>query len=464
LSGFGRFIYAENSTPGPFPEFTMTLTGFVIKNAFRNKRRSILTVLSIGFSLLLLTLMMTIWHFFYIDQGSAQSAQRLVTRHKVSLTFALPSFYREKIRSVPGVQAVVPVSWFGGLYIDDKPEHFFAQFGTDPEEFFKVFTDFKIPDDQLAAWQRDRQGAIVDSELMKKFGWKMGDRIVLKGTIYPVDLELYIRGVFKAEPSTQSVYFNSKYVEEAVSFFKGTAGTFSILADNPEDVSKVATTVDDMFHNSPQPTKTESEKAFQLGFVAMMGNVKAFILSICGAVVFTILLVSANTMAMSIRERTREVAVLKTLGFRRETILGLFVGESATLGIVGGLFGSLGALMLTRVPIALAGVIFGFVIFLLLGLVGVWISNLVRKSNNALGRFAFTAGCVGSVIGLVGGLIAGRGVSLNPGGFFGDAIKVQPPTMLLALTVGALVGLVSSIIPSYNASRVNIVEGLRHIG
>ncbi len=383
----------------------MTLTSFVSKNAFRNKRRSILTVLSISFSLLLLTLMMTVWHTFYIDTGSAESAQRLVTRHKVSLTFALPSFYREKIRATPGVSAVVPVSWFGGLYIDEKPEHFFAQFGTDPEEFFKVFTDFKIPADQLAAWQRDRQGVIVDAMLAKKFGWKIGDRIILKGTIYPVNLELNIRGIFSSDPSSQSVYFNTKYVEEAVPFFKGTAGTFSILADSAGDVSKVATTVDDMFHNSPQPTKTESEKAFQLSFVAMLGNVKAFILSICGAVVFTILLVSANTMAMSIRERTREVAVLKTLGFRRETILGLFVGEAVTLALAGGLLG------------AVAGY----------------------------------------------GLIYAFGHS-SAGGMFFAGVKVSPGTMAIALLVAAFVGFVSAIIPAYNASRINIVEGLRHIG
>ena len=148
-----------------------------------------------------------------------------------------------------------------------------------------------IPPDQVAAWQRDRQGVVVDSTLAKKYNWKIGDRIVLKGTIYPVNLELYIRGIFTSDPDDQSVYFNSKYLEESVSFFKGTAGTFGILADNPQDVSKIATSVDDMFHDSPQPTKTESEKAFQFSFVAMLGNVKAFILSICAAVVFTILLV-----------------------------------------------------------------------------------------------------------------------------------------------------------------------------
>src|ERR1700722_4370702 len=201
----------------------MTLTTFIRKSAFRNKRRSILTVLSITFSLLLLTLMMTIWHSFYVDKGSTLSAQRLITRHRVSLTQNMPIYYREKMRTVPGVIAVAPTQWFGGLYKDNKPENFFAQFGTDPTEIFKVMTDYKIPDDQLAAWQRDQAGCVVDSELAKKFGWKIGDRIVIKGTIFPVDLELTIRGIFTAPQPTITVYFNEKYVEEAVAFPKGRA-------------------------------------------------------------------------------------------------------------------------------------------------------------------------------------------------------------------------------------------------
>ena len=382
----------------------MTLTRFVTKNAFRNKRRSILTVLSIAFSLLLLTLMMTIWRAFYLDEGSAESAERLVVRHRVSLTFSLPGFYREKIRAVPGVVAVVPVSWFGGIYKDDKPENFFAQFGTDPEEFFKVFRDLQMPDDQRIAWQRDRQGVIIDDTLAKKYGWKLGDRIVLKGNIYPVDLELYVRGIFSSYPDNKSVYFNSKYVEEAVSFFKGQAGTFSILAASPGDVSKIASTVDDMFRNSPQPTKTESEKAFGLEFVAMMGNVKAFILMICAAVVFATLLVSANTMAMSIRERTREVAVLKTLGFTRQSVLGLFVSEAVALSLAGGLLGFfLGWLM-----------IYG-----------------LTHSKQFISFFP---------------------------------MRVTPGMCALSLLIAGFVGLVSATLPSYHASKVNIVDGLRHIG
>jgi putative ABC transport system permease protein len=383
----------------------MTLSRFVTKNAFRNKRRSILTVLSITFSLLLLTLMITIWRAFYVDNGSAESAQRLVVRHKVSLTFALPGYYREKIRAVPGVAAVVPVSWFGGIYKDDKPENFFAQFATDPEEFFNVYRDFTISPPELQAWQHDRQGVIADSTLAKKYGWKLGDRIVLKGTIYPVDLELYIRGIFSSTPDDQAVYFNAKYLEEAVSFFKGTAGTFGILANSPGDVSKVAVAVDDMFHNSPQPTKSESEKAFGLEFVAMLGNVKAFILMICSAVVFATLLVSANTMAMSIRERTREVAVLRTLGFTRQTVLTLFVGESVAISLIGGLLGSM----------------------------------------------------------IAYGAVTAFKHSPQAGGFFAN-IAVTPATIAVAMLVAGVVGLVSAVIPSYHASQVNIVEGLRHIG
>src|SRR5208337_4974971 len=382
----------------------MTLSRFVTKNAFHNKRRSILTVLSIAFSLLLLTLMMCIWRAFYLDEGSAESAERLVVRHRVSLTFNLPGFYREKIRSVPGVVAVVPVSWFGGIYKDQKPENFFAQFGTDPDEFFKVFRDMTIPDEQVKAWQRDRQGVIVDDFLANKYGWKLGDRIVLQGTIYPVNLELNIRGIFHSNPDNKALYFNAKYVEEAVAFFKGQAGTFSILAASPADVSKIATTVDDMFRNSPQPTKSESEKAFGLEFVAMLGNVKAFILMICSAVVFATLLVSANTMAMSIRERTREVAVLKTLGFTRQSVLGLFVSEAVSLAVAGGIIG----------------------------------------------------------VALAYGLI--YAITHSPQFFSFFNMKVTPVMWVVAVFVSGLVGLASSLIPSYHASQVNIVDGLRHIG
>ena len=192
----------------------MTLTRFVTKNAFRNKRRSALTVVSIAFSLLLLTFMITVWRAFYIDQGSAESAQRLITRNKVSLVFWLPSYYREKIRALPGVKNVVNESWFGGQYKDQKPENMFMQFGTDPQEFFEVFKDLHITPDQLVAWQKDRSGCVVDAELAKKHDWKLGDRLFIKGLIFPLNLELNVRGIFTSPQPTQSIYFNHVYLDE----------------------------------------------------------------------------------------------------------------------------------------------------------------------------------------------------------------------------------------------------------
>jgi len=382
----------------------MTLGSFMIKNAFRNKRRSVLTVISITFSLLLLTLMMTIWRTFYIDPVAPDSATRLITRHRVSLAFFLPGYYRDKIRSTPGVVAVAPETWFGGRYKDDRPENFFAQMATDPDEYLTVVTDKIMPPEQLAAWQHDRAGAIVDVTLAKKYGWKIGDKITLQGTIFPVNPELTVRGIYHRDPPQNALYFNQKYLEEAVPFFKGQAGFYATRVANASDVARVSGVIDDLFRNSPQPTKTESEKAFQLSFIATLGNVKAFILGICGAVVFAILLVSANTMAMSVRSRTREVAVLKTLGFTRGVVLSLFVGEAIALSVVGGL---LGVLLATGVVRLMAGA---------------------------------------TAMGVPGGL------------------KVTPATMAVSLLVAAWVGFMSGSVPAYNASRTNIVEGLRHIG
>ena len=383
----------------------MTWSRFVRKNAFRNKRRSSLTMLSMAFSLLLLSFLMCIWTGFYIDQGSAQSAERLVVRHKVSLANVIPSYYRQKIRSLPGVEHVIPVNWFQGIYKDQKPENFFARFGTDPDEFFETYKELSIPPEQLEAWKKDRAGAVADVELARKYGWKIGDRIVIDGDIYPIRLELTLRGLFTSEQPNSALYFNWKYVEEGVSFAKDKTGILSVLVDSPKDVDNVAHTIDAAFANAPEPTKTETEKAFQLGFIAMLGNVKAFILVIALASVFTILLVSGNTMAMSVRERTREVAVLKTLGFTRQAILGFFVGESVAIALVGGLLGVVGS---------------ACILFLM--------SHAPQ------------------------------------GGLFLFALREWKAAAPVAMIVAIVAGFLSSAIPAYGASRTGIVEGLRHIG
>ncbi|HUK47064.1 MAG TPA: FtsX-like permease family protein [Terriglobales bacterium] len=384
----------------------MTLARFVRKNAFRNKRRSILTILSIAFSLLLLSFLMSVWRAFYMDQGSSESAQRLITRHKVSLANFLPGYYRQKIAAIPGVVHVVPMNWFQGIYKDQKPENFFARFGTDPDEFFDVYKELSIPPDQLEAWKKDRAGAVADVTLARKYGWKVGDRIVIQGDIYPIRLELTLRGIFHSSEPNDALYFNWKYVEEGVAFAKDKAGMFVTLVDSPKDVNHVADAIDQTFANAPEPTKTETEKAFALGFIAMLGNVKAFILVISLAAVFTILLVSGNTIAMSIRERTREVAVLKTLGFRRQTILGLFIGEAVAIAVIGGVVGTVVAFPM------------------------LW----------------------------------GMAHAPQMGGLFLVAVREWKYVAPVAWGVAGVAGFLSSAIPAYAASRTGIVEGLRHIG
>lgn len=383
----------------------MTLAGFVRKNAFRNPRRSVLTLLRIAFSLLLLTLMVTIWRTFYIDPGSSHSTKRLLMRHKVSLANFLPASYRQQIQSEPGVVGVVPMTWFGGLYMNDKPENAFAQFAVDPEALLQVYPENKVPEDQSKAWMRDRAGCMVDSQLANKHGWKPGDRILLMGNIYPVSPELTIRAIYTAEVPSDTLFFDQQYLEEAVPWFKGQTGFYAIMVDAPENVTRVAQELDQKFHNGPQPTKTETEKAFALDFIATLGNVKAFILGVCSAVVFAILLVTATTMAMSVRERTREVAVLKALGFTRPLLLALFVGESVVLAMIGGLVGALGAIGVVR-------------------------------------------------------LIAG---APQMSGFL-DGLRVTWATFGVSMLVAALVGLLSGVIPSYTAATSEIVKGLRHIG
>jgi putative ABC transport system permease protein len=297
------------------------------------------------------------------------------------------------------------MTWFAGRYIDDRPEHFFARLATDPDEYLKVASDKIVPPDQLLAWQRDRAGALVDVTLANKYGWKIGDHITLQGTIFEVSPELTIRAIYHRDPPQNALYFNTRYLEESIPWFKGKAGWYITQVGSADDVARVSKAVDDIFRNSPLQTKTESEKAFQLGFVASLGNVKLFILGICGAVVFAIMLVSANTMAMSVRSRTREVAVLKTLGFTRQRVLSIFVSESVALAVAGGALG-----ILVAIPVIW------------------WLTR---------------------------GFIA-LGVPL--------AMKVNVPAAALSMLVAVTLGVVSGYLPAYNASRMNIVDGLRHIG
>ena len=317
------------------------------KNLRRNARRSTLTVISTSISVFLIGSLLSVYGMLYDREMSEESALRLVTRHKVSLTQDLPYFYRSKIAAIDGVENLLPMNWFGGIYIDNKPEHGFPRFAVDAEGLFDMYPEYKVPPEQLEAFTRDRQGMAIGKSIADRLGLSLGQRITIKGDIYPFDPELTVRAIFEG-PDDFNSFFHFKYLEEAVGPEMGSrVGVFAIRLRSVEDASSVARAVDEMFRNAPEPTKTETEAAFALEFVSQIGNVKLFLLSIGSAIVFTMLMVSANTMAMSVRERTREIGVLKTLGFPPGSVLGLVLGEAAVISLLGGVLGVMLALGVT---------------------------------------------------------------------------------------------------------------------
>jgi putative ABC transport system permease protein len=315
----------------------------IVKNALRNRRRTLLTVSSLAISLCLLGVMMALYYALFIGgQPAKAQARRVVVRHKVSIVFPLPLYYREKIAQVPGVEEVMLWSWFGGVYKDARDQrNFFARMAADADRLFRVYQDYVIPEEEKQAFIRDPAGCIVNKALAERHGFKVGDKILIRGDIFPFDLDLTVRGIYTSEDfDDETLWFNWKYMENMLrNSPRLMAGGYTLLVRSEQDVAAVSRAIDEMFANSEAPTKTESEYAFGLSFLSFLGNVKVILMSICFAVTFTVLLITANTMAMSVRERVREVGVLRTLGFGKPAIVGLIVGESAVISLIGGLLG-----------------------------------------------------------------------------------------------------------------------------
>jgi putative ABC transport system permease protein len=308
----------------------------ILKNILRNKRRSMLTISSLVVSLFLIITLATIITEF--TRGSKEANPlRLVTRHSVSLTFPLPVAYRERIAAIPGVKRVMTFSWFGGIYKDEK--NFFANFSCDASQLREIITELKMSDDEWQQFVSDRQGAVVGQKLATLYGFGLGQRVTLKSPIYNASLEFIVRGIATGGDE-KTMYFHQDYLNELLpAWAKDKAGTFSILAASAEDVPRISQAIDSLFVNTDAPTKTESEREFAMSFQTMMGGVKQFMYGIMAAITFSLLLVMANTMAMSVRERTREVGTLKALGFERRTIAWLFVGESLVIALLGASIG-----------------------------------------------------------------------------------------------------------------------------
>ncbi len=385
----------------------MKFIGLLLTNVFRNRRRTLLTVSSIGVSLFLIATLLTVLSEFENPPQTPESALRLLCRHRVSLANILPSSYRERIARVEGVEAVIGAMWFGGVYKD--PKNFFSQFAADTDQLFTVYADMKISDDQKQAFIADRTGALAGENLAKRFGWKVGDRINLQGALFDFDPELTLRGIYSGgSDEATSFYFHWEYFNEAMKGVFGPqvdfTGFYVIRARSADLVPTVAEKIDEEFRNTSSPTKTESERAFVLGFLNMMGNIRFLITTISSVVIFTIILVAANTMAMSIRERVREIGILKALGFRKLQILSLLLGESILLATGGAALGTLGA------------------------------------------RFLYSGVNMGQVT----------------GGLF-QRFYVTPATLLLCITIGLFVGIVSAGIPAWQAAHRRVIDAIREV-
>ena len=316
-------------------------SALILKNSLRNRRRTLLTGGSIAVSLCLLGVLMSMYKVLFMHSGEHPAqALRLIVHHKISITQSMPVAYLDELRATPGVRNAMVWQWFGGAYKDARdPRNFFARFAVNPEEFFKIKPEIQLPEDQKLAFQRLRTGCIVGRELAARFNWEPGGKVVISGDIFPVDLELTIVGTYTSSGEEDALFFSYTYLRELASV--DAVGVFLVQANSADDVPWVADRIDKNFENSPAPTRTETERAWQLSFISFLGNLKLFVLSISGALAFTMLLVAANTISMSVRERAREVGILKTLGFTPGEILGIIIGESAFIGAGSGIVGVL---------------------------------------------------------------------------------------------------------------------------
>ena len=316
----------------------------VWKNAWRKKIRTSLTILSVFVAFLLFALLSAIG-FAFRGGVDVADAERLIVLDKISLINPLPMSYMNRIAATEGVESVTHASWFGGFYQD--PRNQFGQFPVDPQSYFDMYSEFDMPAEQFEAFKSNRTGAVVGRELADTYGWKIGDRIPLQATIWTKadggrTWEFDLEGIFStddARGSTALMLFQYDYFEEARAFAKGTVGWYILRVAKGADPVRVASAIDLQFANSPSETETSTEAAFAQSFSKQFGNIALIVTLILGAVFFTLLLVSGNTMSQSVRERISELAVLKTLGFGDRTVLGIVLSESILIMLLGGLLG-----------------------------------------------------------------------------------------------------------------------------
>jgi len=369
----------------------MKFARIILANLTRKKVRLLLTLGSFAVALFLFVFLAVVGDAF--NRGAdVAGADRLVIINSTSIINTIPLSYRDKILRIPGIKCITHDNWFGGVYKDEK--NFFPQFVIDPDNQRQVFPELIVPDDQWAAFLKDRQGAIAGARTAERFGWKIGDRIPIKTTLYGGGAwEFNLVGLYhgkRPQDDETQFWFRWDYFQEKLDpSAKGQAGWYTLRVDNPDDSPRIAKAIDDEFANSPYETKTQTESAFAADWVKQFGNIRFLILSIGTVVFFTLLLVTGNTMAISVRERTPELAVFKAIGFSDRAVLFFVLAESLTIAIVGGLLGVLGAAaMMPGLSKVLTGLL----------------PNIVLRPSMLLGGILLAI-----VVGLASGLLPGLG-------------------------------------------------------
>ncbi len=378
----------------------MSIGGFILRNAIRNKRRAFLSVLSVAVSLFLFVTLLVGLRELTQPPHDTGSAARIVVRNKISLGNLLPSRQKATIEKMPGVEAITPFTWFGGKFRDE--EVLFGQFAVDPKVLLKVFAEARMTLEQFEAFEKDPTACIVGIKTCEKYGLKIGDFIKLQGTFWPLDLNLKLVGIYKGSIDDRNLFFNHRQLDEMPGS-TGEVGTWWVKAKTLEAVAPLVQEINAAFSNTTAAVRAETEQAFQLSFISMWGNIKMLVLSICSVVVFTLVLVCASTMSMAIRERFRELAILKALGFRRRELFAFILAESFGLAATGALIGVGGAWFLFNQT-----------------------EIVVNASQNFLIAFEMT-----------------------------------PRIMGQACVVAAILGIVSSIGPSLSVARMSVVQGLK---
>ena len=378
----------------------MTLSTFIFKNALRNKRRALLSVSSVAASLFLLVTLQVALRELTLPVESAGAELRVCARNKVSLTNPLPARQRTIIEKIPGVEGVTPFTWFGGQF-QNEGAMTFAQFAMDAKETRRVFTDLKLTAAEQAAYESEKSTCIIGKISADKYHFKVGEHFTLDSTIYPGSLEFKIAGIFTGTADDRMMMFHQEYLDESIGT-PGLVGMWWIKVKTAEDMPIVIKTINDAFANTAAEVRAESERNFQLGFISMLGNIKTLIASISTVVVFTLVLVTASTMSMAVRERFRELAILKALGFRRRELFVFILAESFGLAVVGAILG-IGA--------------------------------------------AYCAYTFGNISKMTHGIFV--------------SFEVTPHIIGLAALVAALLGIVSAIAPSLAVARMSVVNGLK---